>query len=68
MSQNDSQQTTKVAASADCYASGWRPEASLKQVSIDMVEIIFDPSASTEECQMAASTLVEAVYPKTLPQ
>jgi hypothetical protein len=70
MNKKDSQQATDVdaSASADCYASGWRPEAPLKQVAIDMLAIIFDPEASADECQMAASTLVEAVYPKSLPQ
>ena len=44
--------------SKEKYSIGWRPELSLKQVALDMVEIIFD------ECQMAANTLVEAVYPE----
>lgn len=50
--------------SKEKYSSGWRPELSLKQVALDMIEIIFDESASVEECQMAANTLVEAVYPE----
>jgi hypothetical protein len=50
--------------SKEKYSSGWRPELSLKQVALDMVEVIFDESASIEECQMAANTLVEAVCPE----
>ena len=50
-----------------CYASGWRPEAALKQVATDMIAIIFDASASVDDCRMAAGTLVEAVYPEIMP-
>ncbi len=50
------------------YANGWRPEPALKQVALDMLEIIFNPEASIDDCRMAASTLVETVYPEVLPQ
>ena len=50
------------------YANGWRPEPGVKQVALDMLEIIFNPEASVTDCQMAATTLVEAVCPEVLPQ
>ncbi len=49
------------------YSSGWKPEAELKQVAMDMIAIIFDNLSSSEDRRMAASTLVEVVYPEVLP-
>ena len=41
-----------------------RPEQSLKETAYDMLSIIFDQSATFEECDMAISTLVEIVKPE----
>lgn len=48
------------------YADGWRPEAGVRSVAENMIHIIFNRHASSDECMMAASTLVEAVYPEIL--
>lgn len=50
------------------YSYGWRPETASKQVALDMISIIFDDSASVNDCRIAAATLVEAVYPEILPR
>lgn len=65
---NEKPDGVDASVSSRCYASGWRPEAALKQVALDMVAIIFDASASIEDCAMAASTLVEAICPELMPQ
>lgn len=49
-----------------CYAAGWRPEEGLKQTVLDMVKIVFDPQSSVDECEMAASTIVETVHPEIM--
>lgn len=48
------------------YADGWKPEAAVRGVAENMIHIIFNRYASSEERMMAASTLVEAVYPELL--
>lgn len=44
----------------------WRPEPELKPVAEDLLRIIFDETATTEEVQMAATTLVDVVAPDLL--
>ena len=53
-------------AALHCYAAGWRPEEALKQAVLDMVAIVFDPDSTVDECEMAASTIVEAIHPKIM--
>lgn len=48
------------------YADGWKPEEGVRAVAEDMLDIIFSRYGSSEERMMAASTLVEAVYPELL--
>lgn len=48
------------------YADGWKPEAGVCGVAEHMIHIIFHTDATPEERMMAASTLVEAVYPELL--
>jgi len=48
------------------YADGWKPEEGVRAVAEDMLDIIFSRYGSSEERMMAASTLVEAVYPEIL--
>ena len=54
------------------YTNGWRPESALRQVADDMLNIIFSKDANGYECDMALSTLWEAMDParfaKTLPR
>ena len=38
----------------------------MKESAIAMLDIIFDPNASTNECESAASTLVEIVHPEIM--
>jgi hypothetical protein len=59
----DDEQTRR---SLHCYAAGWRPEKALKQAVLDMVAIVFDSASSVDECEMAASTIVEAVHPEIM--
>jgi len=41
----------------------WRPELVLKDVALDMLDIIFDPEATITDCEMAISTLIEIIKP-----
>lgn len=49
-----------------CYAEGWRPEKALKQMVLDMVDIVFQETSTIEESEMAASTIVEAIHPEIM--
>lgn len=48
------------------YADGWTPEAGLYHVAHDMLNIIFHADSDWDDRMIAASTLVEAVYPEIL--
>ena len=48
------------------YADGWKPETALFPMASHMLNIILHADANSEERVMAASTLVEAVYPEIL--
>ena len=50
------------------YKNGWRPEAALKQTVLELVAIVFDPHATSEECEQAANTIIEAVNPDVMEQ
>ncbi len=53
-------------AATHCYAAGWRPESGLRETADDLLDIIFDADSTVEECEMAATTLVELVHPEVL--
>lgn len=48
------------------YADGWKPEAASRGLAEHMILIMYHANSTPEERELAASTLVEAVYPELL--
>lgn len=48
------------------YADGWKPEAASRGLAEHMILIMYHANSTPEERELAASTLVEAVYPEIL--
>jgi hypothetical protein len=66
MSDNAKEAAGNGSGASLCYAAGWRPEKALKNTVLELVAIVFDESSTVDECEMAASTIVETVHPEIM--